>query len=52
MRVAVGSLVKNEVVSPEAATYIARGAVRKGKGGYGYEDWMGRNSHQTIIRRW
>lgn len=55
MRVAVGSLVKNEVVSPEAATYIARGAVRKGKGGYGYEDWMGEeqspNDHPEMVIR-
>ncbi len=41
LQVAIGSLIKRGVMSPEGETYMKKGVMRLKDGGYVYDEWMG-----------
>ena len=41
LQVAIGSLIRRGVLSPEGETYMKKGVMRLKDGGYVYDEWMG-----------
>lgn len=48
MRLAIGSLVKRGVMSPEGLKYLIKSKLRKKDGGYVYDDWMGESVEDKV----